>query len=78
MLLLLSPSNRPPQPRQPFLNHMRERQQRWEEYRERSGIPPPVWRAISVKRQRRLKMKKHKYKKLMRRTRTLRRKLDKT
>jgi hypothetical protein len=31
--------------------------------------------AISVKRQRRLKMKKHKYKKLMRRTRTLRRKL---
>jgi Mitochondrial domain of unknown function (DUF1713) len=33
--------------------------------------------AISVKRQRRLKMKKHKYRKLMRRTRTLRRKLDK-
>lgn len=31
--------------------------------------------AISVKRQRRLKMKKHKYKKLMRKTRTLRRKL---
>lgn len=67
----------PPRPRQPFLNHMRERQQRWEEFRERSGIQP-VWRAISVKRQRRLKMKKHKYKKLMRRTRTLRRKLDKT
>jgi hypothetical protein len=34
--------------------------------------------AISVKRQRRLKMKKHKYKKLMKRTRTLRRKLDRT
>lgn len=33
--------------------------------------------AISVKRQRKLKMKKHKYKKLMRKTRTLRRKLDK-
>lgn len=32
---------------------------------------------ISVKRQRRLKMKKHKYKKLMRRTRTLRRRLEK-
>ena len=32
--------------------------------------------AISVKRQRKLKMKKHKYKKLMRKTRTLRRKLD--
>jgi Mitochondrial domain of unknown function (DUF1713) len=33
--------------------------------------------AISVRRQRKLKMKKHKFKKLMRRTRTLRRKLDK-
>ncbi|KAK2778744.1 hypothetical protein FQN53_001641 [Emmonsiellopsis sp. PD_33] len=33
--------------------------------------------AISVKRQRKLKMKKHKHKKLLRRTRTLRRKLDK-
>jgi hypothetical protein len=33
--------------------------------------------AISVKRQRKLKMKKHKYKKLMRRTRNLRRKLGK-
>ena len=32
--------------------------------------------AISVKRQRKLKMKKHKYKKLMKRTRTLRRKLE--
>ncbi|PSK36031.1 hypothetical protein B9Z65_5846 [Elsinoe australis] len=33
--------------------------------------------AISVKRQRKLKMKKHKYKKLMKRTRNLRRRLDK-
>jgi len=33
---------------------------------------------ISVKRQRKLKMKKHKYKKLMKRTRTLRRRLDRT
>ncbi|PGH00371.1 hypothetical protein AJ79_08223 [Helicocarpus griseus UAMH5409] len=33
--------------------------------------------ALSVKRQRKLKMKKHKHKKLMRRTRMLRRKLDK-
>jgi Mitochondrial domain of unknown function (DUF1713) len=33
---------------------------------------------ISVKRQRKLKMKKHKYKKLLRRTRTLRRKLEKS
>ena len=31
---------------------------------------------ISVKRQRKLKMKKHKYKKLMKRTRNLRRRLD--
>ena len=31
--------------------------------------------AISTKRRRRLKMKKHKHKKLLRRTRTLRRKL---
>ncbi|EXJ92073.1 hypothetical protein A1O3_00623 [Capronia epimyces CBS 606.96] len=35
----------------------------------------PGMYAISVKRQRRLKMKKHKYKKLMRKTRNLRRKL---
>lgn len=33
---------------------------------------------ISVKRQRKLKMKKHKYKKLMRRTRNLRRRQDRT
>ena len=37
----------------------------------------PSLYAISVKRQRRLKMKKHKYKKLMRKTRNLRRRLDK-
>ena len=34
------------------------------------------WHAISVKRQRKLKMKKHKYKKLMKRTKNLRKKLD--
>jgi Mitochondrial domain of unknown function (DUF1713). len=33
--------------------------------------------AISTKRRRKAKMKKHKFKKLMKRTRTLRRKLDK-
>ena len=65
----------PPLPRQPFLNRMRERQRRWEEIRNGNG-GRSVWRAISVKRQRKLKMKKHKYKKLMRRTRNLRRKLD--
>jgi hypothetical protein len=65
----------PPLVRQPFLNYMRERQRRWEEFR-RQNAPGRVWRLISVKRQRRLKMKKHKYKKLMRRTRNLRRRLD--
>lgn len=34
------------------------------------------YQTLSVKRQRKMKMKKHKYKKLMRRTRNLRRKLD--
>jgi hypothetical protein len=47
--------------RQPFLERMNRR---------------PGMHAISVKRQRKLKMKKHKYKKLMKRTRLLRRKLD--
>lgn len=63
-------------PRQPFLNHMRERQLRWEKGRKRNAVKPKIWTAISVRRQRKLKMKKHKYKKLMRRTRNLRRKLD--
>ncbi|CAK7565982.1 MAG: hypothetical protein SEPTF4163_003913 [Sporothrix epigloea] len=38
----------------------------------------PRMMAISVKRQKKLRMKKKKYKKLMKRTRTLRRKLDRT
>ncbi|KAF2278637.1 uncharacterized protein EI97DRAFT_456094 [Westerdykella ornata] len=42
----------------------------------RDGQTKPDMLAISVKRQRKLKMKKHKYKKLMKRTRLLRRKLD--
>ena len=40
-------------------------------------IHRPSFYAISVKRQRRLKIKKHKYKKLMRKTRNLRRRQDK-
>lgn len=44
--------------------------------RERARNEMGKMEAISVKRQRKLKMKKHKYKKLMKRTRTLRRKLD--
>ncbi|KAL8994722.1 MAG: hypothetical protein Q9169_005386 [Polycauliona sp. 2 TL-2023] len=65
----------PPSGRQPFLERMRNRHQAWED-----GLTGPkrqIWRAISVKRQRKLKMKKHKYKKLMRKTRNLRRRLDK-
>lgn len=59
---------------QPFLGRMRERQI---QYMERSG-DGEIWQAISVKRQRKLKMKKHKYKKLMKRTKNLRRRLDRT
>jgi hypothetical protein len=65
--------------RQPFLDRMRIKQQRWLEYREergeRIGVKEREMLLISVKRQRKLKMKKHKYKKLMKRTRNLRRKL---
>ena len=63
----------PPAPRnQPFLGRMRERQMRYmDRLVEREG-----WVALSVKRQRKLKMKKHKYKKLMKRTKNLRRRLD--
>jgi len=74
------PSTQTPM-RQPFLERMRIRQQRWQDYRgDRSDKAP--WQRqdmqlISVKRQRKLKMKKHKYKKLMRRTRNLRRRLGK-
>ncbi|KAF2792351.1 hypothetical protein K505DRAFT_246898 [Melanomma pulvis-pyrius CBS 109.77] len=60
--------------RQPFLERMRQRQNTNTRYRETQVRPDML--AISVKRQRKLKMKKHKYKKLMKRTRLLRRKLD--
>ena len=62
---------------QPFLERMRIRQQQWEDATGRKNGVAEIWRAISVKRQRKLKMKKHKYKKLMKRTRNLRRRLDK-
>lgn len=59
---------------QPFLGRMRDRQVQYlDRLVEREG-----WMAISVKRQRKLKMKKHKYKKLMKRTKNLRRRLDRT
>ncbi|KAI1647609.1 hypothetical protein F4815DRAFT_496891 [Daldinia loculata] len=56
-----------------FLERMALRQIRWRE--EVRGQSPDM-HAISVRRQRKLKMKKKKYKKLMKRTRNIRRKLD--
>ncbi|KAI9708202.1 MAG: hypothetical protein M1820_004156 [Bogoriella megaspora] len=62
---------------QPFLERMMIRQRSLNEFRrERTTRNRGNMLLISVKRQRKLKMKKHKYKKLMKRTRTLRRKLD--
>lgn len=61
-------------PSQPFLDRMKKRQHSWENGL--TGKKKEIWRSISVKRQRKLKMKKHKYKKLMRKTRNLRRRLD--
>ena len=59
----------PPSPRnQPFLGRMKVRQL---QYLDRLA-DREVWHAISVKRQRKLKMKKHKYKKLMKRTKHVR------
>lgn len=62
--------------RQPFLERMRNRHLDWAEYRQERDDDRNTMQLISVKRQRKLKMKKHKYKKLMRRTRNLRRRLD--
>lgn len=60
------------QPRS-FLERLALRQLKFDETQGRRDM-----HAISVKRQRKLKMKKKKYKKLMKRTRVLRRKLDRT
>lgn len=59
--------------RQPFLERMNRRQTTHTRRRDNLGRPDML--AISVKRQRKLKMKKHKYKKLMKRTRLERKKL---
>ncbi|KAL2199388.1 hypothetical protein P885DRAFT_75806 [Corynascus similis CBS 632.67] len=56
-----------------FLERMAWRQLRYDEARRQQDR---TMQAISVKRQRKLKMKKKKYKKLMRKTRNIRRKLD--
>lgn len=60
------------QPRS-FLERLAQRQMRLNQSRGRGDM-----HAISVRRQRKLKMKKQKYKKLMKKTRNLRRKLDRT
>ncbi|MCJ1410296.1 hypothetical protein MMC19_004381 [Ptychographa xylographoides] len=57
-----------------FRARMRQRSRVWADGR--AETRREMWKAISVKRQRKLKMKKHKYKKLMRKTRNLRRRLD--
>ena len=59
---------------QPFLGRMRQRHL---EHLDRLG-ERDAWIAISVKRQRKLKMKKHKYKKLLKKTKNLRRRLGQT
>ncbi|KAL1639917.1 hypothetical protein SLS58_007505 [Diplodia intermedia] len=65
--------------RQPFLERMEIREQEWRKFiRDRARNQNGTMHAISVKRQRKLKMKKHKYKKLMKKTRNLRRKLGQT
>ncbi|KAF2774220.1 hypothetical protein EJ03DRAFT_322811 [Teratosphaeria nubilosa] len=68
-----------PRIQQPFLERMSRRGTLYTQaYRERVGEQRYKMLLISVKRQRKLKMKKHKYKKLMKRTRNLRRRLDRT
>ncbi|KAL8393325.1 hypothetical protein RB595_003200 [Gaeumannomyces hyphopodioides] len=60
------------EPRRSFLERLARRQVMFQESQKRNG----TILAISVKRQRKLKMKKKKYKKLLKRTRNERRKLD--
>ncbi|TDZ13552.1 hypothetical protein C8034_v006157 [Colletotrichum sidae] len=66
-----SPEILPEKAPRSFLERMALRQMQFEDARGHDTM-----HAISVKRQRKLKMKKKKYKKLMKRTRNLRRKLD--
>ncbi|KAM3449577.1 hypothetical protein MY3296_006797 [Beauveria thailandica] len=69
------------QPRS-FIERLAQRQLRFDEARARRAngdhAAGETMEAISVKRQRKLRMKKKKYKKFMKRTRNLRRKLDRT
>lgn len=61
-----------------FLERMALRQAQYEDARRRLADEGRTMLALSVRRQRKLKMKKKKYKKLMRRTRNERRKLQRT
>ena len=65
-----------PQRSQSFLSRMLERQIIYEDRQDQKyGFRTPVMHTVSVRRQRKLKMKKHKYKKLLQRTRNLRKRL---
>ncbi|KAF2817633.1 uncharacterized protein BDZ99DRAFT_565348 [Mytilinidion resinicola] len=65
--------------RQPFLHRMGIRERAYTQYLDdMASKKRGSFLLISTKRRRSLKMKKHKYKKLMKRTRLLRRKLDRT
>lgn len=88
-LVLLEPSelpsghqdneySEPAHSRLEFLERMRDRRMRYEIRVDKRYSGKEIMHAISVKRQRKLKMKKHKYKKLMKRTKNLRRRLDRT
>jgi mRNA-processing protein COX24 len=59
-----------------FLERMARRQLMFDDAQAAHQAAGPTMQALSVRRQRKLKMKKQKYKKLMKRTRNLRRKLD--
>ncbi|KAK2853341.1 hypothetical protein FQN49_005164 [Arthroderma sp. PD_2] len=61
--------------KQNFLQRMVIRRLQWEQSQDQRHREQMY--TISVRRQRKLKMKKHKHRKLLKRTRTLRRKLDK-
>lgn len=62
-------------PQRRFLRRMALRHLQLERFRDQRRLERMY--TISVKRQRKLKIKRHKHKKLLRKTRTLRRKLDK-
>ncbi|KAG8526836.1 uncharacterized protein KY384_008265 [Bacidia gigantensis] len=61
-----------------FLNRMLDRQVTYgDRVEQKFGYRTPTLQALSVRRQRKLKMKKHKYKKVMKRTRNVRKRIGK-